>query len=166
MGNFVAMPHSDEKKTQVYMQLLPPLRDEHPAQYVIDGVQLSFVNNGPVVDENIALKVFLPPIKGLEGNSGGVRVVGGGVNGSTSAQLLISKLGIGEKHSCRFAFQEVTNTIPTVTAWRQKYGAIRAWSKAYGDIDVRIYRISFGPRQAAPPGGPKPFFYPMTIRWN
>jgi len=78
LGEGVIIPSPENgKKTLVQMQLLPPLEDEFPNRYVINGVMISFENNGTTEDRDVSFKVYLPGVRKITCSNELIQVVGG-----------------------------------------------------------------------------------------
>ena len=164
LGEAIIIPSpEDEKKTLVYMQLIPPLEDEFPNRYIINGVIISFENNGATEDRDVSMKVYLPGVKKIACRNELIQVVDGGYEGSTYLNLFTRSLKPNEKCSCKVDFTQVINNIRTVTEWKDQYGPSTAWSKLRNGFDVLVYRTSFGPKEAAPPNSPHAFIRKATF---
>ena len=152
LGNMTIIPRAaDEPFTVIRMQLMPPLEDTLPDRYIINSVLLSFDNGGTEMDHNISLKLYLPGVREVSCDSDRIQVVEGNL-GATFVNLLIPELKPDEKLSCKVDFTQIVSDIPTVTAWKKRFGSIHAWSELRQEFEVFIYRISFGPETPAPVG--------------
>jgi hypothetical protein len=163
LGNFVVIPSPmDEKFAAIRMQLLPPLQDEYPNRYIINAVLLSFENSGSATDRNVSLKVYLPGVREVACTSDRIHVVEGNL-GATFVNFLIPELSPEEEFSCKVDFMQIVNDIPTIEAWKKKYGSVSAWSELRGQFDVLIYRVGFGPEEHMPAGSSKPLRRKITF---
>jgi len=163
LGNMMIIPRAaDEPFTVIRMQLMPPLEDVLPDRYIINSVLLSFDNGGTEADHNISLKVYLPGVREVSCESDRIEVVEGNL-GSTFVNLLVRELKPNEKFSCKVGFTQIVTDIPTVTAWKKRFGPVNAWSEHRQEFDVFIYRMSFGPETPAPAGSGKKTMRAITI---
>jgi hypothetical protein len=124
---------------------------------------ISFENNGDTEDREVSFKVYLPGIKRITCSNELIQVGDGAYEGATYLNLLTRRLKPKEKCSCKVIFMQVISTIHTVTEWKAQYGPSRAWSKLRNGFDVPVYRISFGPKEAAPPNSPHTAMRKVTI---
>lgn len=149
-----------QKTTQMMMQLIPAVYDGYP-RAPVTALLVSFDNAGSADEQDISLRVYVPPLKTAKcPQPDRIQIIDGASRGSTVVHFFARQLRPNEKHSCRIELMQGV-AVGDADSWTAEYGVPSA-SRGYNRVELFIYRVKFGPIEIHPEA-PRLFSRAITI---